>query len=111
MKLRFYKKNDCWYADVPDHTEEENEMVYGSDVLLDKLATLLNKSEVTLDLVPHKHPNYTIRCYMQNHDEYGATYKTSSKIDEFDNLEIWICNVTHDVLGEHPKEICILDVE
>ena len=32
--LRFFKENDKWYADVPDHTLEDNEMVFGSDILL-----------------------------------------------------------------------------
>ena len=29
--VRFYKKDGKWYADVPNHTLEECEMVYGTD--------------------------------------------------------------------------------
>ncbi len=54
--IRFFRlDNDYkagWYADVPNHTLAENEMVAGS-------------------------------------------------------YELWICNVTHDVLGEHPRSIYI----
>lgn len=111
MQLRFYKDDNGWYADVPGRTQEENEMVAGSDKLLEMLASKLNRSEVTLELVPHKHPNYLICCLRQQHDEYGATYKTYSDIEEFNNLDIWICNVTHDVFEEHPKDICIIDIK
>ena len=50
MNLRFYKNNDRWYADVPDHTEEENEMVLGADTFLEKISEKLNKTEITVSL-------------------------------------------------------------
>lgn len=34
-EVRFYKENGKWYADIPNHTKEENEMVMGSDDALD----------------------------------------------------------------------------
>ena len=39
--IRFFKINDGvnagWYADVPGHTLEENQMVSGSDTFLEKV--------------------------------------------------------------------------
>ena len=32
--LRFFKLDNRWYADVPNHTLAENEMVAGSDDFL-----------------------------------------------------------------------------
>ena len=29
-KLRFYKENEKWYADVPGVSKEDNEMIFGS---------------------------------------------------------------------------------
>lgn len=38
------------------------------------------------------------------HDSCGATYRVESSLAT--DL-VWICNVTHDVLGEHPHKIYI----
>ena len=37
-KLRFYKENEKWYADVPGVSKEDNEMVFGSDIFLEKIS-------------------------------------------------------------------------
>lgn len=50
MKQRFFKLNSRWYADVPGHTLEENEMVCEADSLLEEISKFLNSPEVTLDL-------------------------------------------------------------
>ena len=42
---------------------------------------------------------------MLHHNQWGATYSVNGV-----NLGVptlWICNVTHDVFGEHPKDIFI----
>ena len=104
MKQRFFKLNSRWYADVPGHTLEENEMVCGADCLLEEISNLLNSPEVTLDLdvEPSDSPFATLTQI--EHDDCGATYKVESSL----NTElVWICNVTHDVLGEHPVRIYI----
>ena len=87
MRQRFFKLNSRWYADVPNHTLEENEMVCGSDTLLEE---------------PCDFP-FAILTRIE-HDSCGATYKVESSLDT--DL-VWICNVTHDVLGEHPDKIYI----
>ena len=110
MQLKFYKKNDRWYADVPGHTEEENEMVCGADKFLDILSDKLHKTEIYITMSDKKDESVVI-LYMQNHDEFGAEYHTVSSIKEFNDLNIWICNVTHDVLGEHPNRIYIYSIK
>ena len=39
--IKFFKKEDKWYADMPNHSLEENEMVMGSDIVLDIISNLL----------------------------------------------------------------------
>ena len=51
--IRFFKINEGinagWYADVPGHTLEENQMVSGSDTFLEEADVLLGgKGEVTI---------------------------------------------------------------
>lgn len=104
MKQRFFKLNSRWYADVPGHTLEENEMVCGADSLLEEISKFLNSPEVTLDLdiAPVDFP-FAILTQIE-HDDDGATYKVDSSLN---TGLVWICNVTHDVLGEHPERIYI----
>lgn len=105
--VRFYKEeNDgfaTWYADVPNHTKEENEMVMGSDVALDILAN--GKNELFLEVSDGPIVDYLAHFHMTKHDDGGAFYEVCANADYLD--EIWICNVTHDVLGEHPEDIYI----
>lgn len=108
MKLRFYKENDCWYADVPGHTQEENEMVSGSDDFLDYISD--GKSEVILHVskVPTTFSRFAYATlFMLKHNEAGATYQIVSDDDNINAQTLWICNVTHDVLGEHPSYIFV----
>jgi hypothetical protein len=104
MKQRFFKLNSRWYADVSGHTLEENEMVCGADSLLEEISKFLSSPEVTLDLdvEPSDFPFATL--IQIEHDACGATYKVESSLNT--DL-VWICNVTHDVLGEHPERIYI----
>lgn len=79
-------------------------MVCGADSLLEEISMFLNSPEVTLDLdiEPSDFPFATLTQI--EHDDYGATYKVESSLNT--DL-VWICNVTHDVLGEHPVRIYI----
>lgn len=104
MKQRFFKLNSRWYADVPNHTLDENEMVCGADSLLEEISKFLNSPEVTLDLDIESSDFPFATLIRIEHDDDGATYKVESSL----NTElIWICNVTHYVLGEHPERIFI----
>ena len=50
--VRFFKigvgPQAGWYADVPNHTLEENEMVSGSDIFLEEVNTILGKHNEVL---------------------------------------------------------------
>lgn len=109
--VRFYKEeNDgfaTWYADVPNHTKAENEMVMGSDVALDILAN--GKNELFLEVSDEPIIDALAHFTRTSHDDDGAFYQVCANADFLD--EIWICNVTHDVLGEHPVDIYIKYVE
>lgn len=106
-KVRFYKQDNIWYADVPNHTLEENEMVFGSDMALELLAN--GKDEVTLEIADEPIVDYTTHFHIKEHDDDGAFYQVCGDADNLN--EIWVCNVTHDVLGEHPEDIYIKYIE
>ena len=52
-------------------------------------------------------PEYLLHLTMTEHDKYGATYCMSN--DPEDTL--WLCNVTHDILDEHPEHLFILKIQ
>ena len=120
-RVRFFKQDGKWYADVPNHTLEENEMVMGADVALDYLSN--GKSDVFLTLTDTDPGwNAPLVLYRGEHDDEGAYYSVSGLLfmDFLEHFaqhlmgtkpEVWICNVTHDVFGEHPERIYLLKVE
>ena len=110
VELKFYKEDGRWYADVPNHTQEENEMVFGADDFLEMLSQRLHKSEIYITLSDEKIQKPLIVLYQHQHDEFGAEYHTSSSYEQFHNHNVWICNVTHDVFGDHPEVIYIFEV-
>ena len=103
--VSFYKRNSKWYADIPNHTEEENEMVCGADIMLEELSG--GKDEIKVLITFEKLPNSNPICfYLKEHDDNGAWYYVTANEKEYG--EVWICNVTHDVLGEHPQEFYVM---
>lgn len=114
--IEFYKKDGVWYADVPEHSEEENEMVAGADVFLDKISD--GCSSVGLDVFDKIYPKARILLKRTDHDDYGATYiildnhrdapALSGESQVFAGHKLWLCNVTHTFLGEHPEYISII---
>ena len=123
-KLRFFKQDNKWYADVPNHTLDENEMVIGSDIVLDLIAD--NKDEVILTLSDEDDKHSMLTMTIKEHDSEGAYYTISGFLynkflDLFDldsssvsfdiTNEVWVCNVTHDIFGTHTNNIYVLNVE
>ena len=104
MTLDFYKKDFNWYADVPNHTEAENLMVDGSDTLLEQIAD--GRSRITIEFVTDPRIARAV-LIRSNHTSDGATYEVFSHDWKISKMKCWICNVTHDVLGEHPELIMI----
>lgn len=106
-EIKFFKLNGRWYADIPNHTLEDNEMIMGSEVLLEKFAN--GSNEVTVKVSDKPVPDYLIRMYQTEHDSDGAWYQLV--VMSYESEQIWICNVTHDVFGEHPEQIYIIEVK
>lgn len=120
--IRFFKIdegiNNGWYADVPGHTLEENQMVSGSDTFLEDVDAILGgRGEVSITVSESMDINsapFMAKLIMRSHNQWGATYVLTGPIAEqygASGFELWICNVTHDVLGEHPKAIYILGIK
>ena len=118
--VRFYKINEGpdqgWYADVPNHTLEDNEMVAGSDVFLEEVDTLLGShGEVHITVSDDNAPGtFLAKLIRKDHDDFGATYiltGPAAEQHEVTGFELWICNVTHDVLGGHSRSIYIHEIK
>ena len=114
--IRFFKYGDGqrtgWYADIPNHTLAENQMVAGSDTFLEEVDRLTdNDGEVLLTCSDDNITGtYLAKLEMKNHNQFGATYILSGSMAEkynAVNFQLWICNVTHDVFVEHPRCIFI----
>jgi len=116
MKLRFFKQEGKWYADVANRTLDDNEMVMGADIALELISE--GHNEVTLDLSTKKEDDPLLIFTMKSHDDDGAYYNIDGSLYKQHIAEIlpwfagyvpeiWICNVTHDVFGEHPETISV----
>ena len=114
--VRFFKQDNKWYADIPNHTLDENEMVMGSDIILEMFAN--GAKELNITLSDDDTSNSFLTLKREEHDSEGAWYSFDGLwytsimnvlIDKLGLVEnkIWICNVTHDVFGEHPETIYI----
>lgn len=110
--LRFYKEDSKWYADVPQHTKEENEMVCGADNILEIASEGTSEVTVRFALTEDVCPFYLAKLTMKGHDPNdGAFYTVTGPLAETYGgvFEAYLCNVVHTVLGEHPQEIFIID--
>lgn len=114
--IQFFKQDCKWYADVPEHSLMDNEMVLGSDEFLEKVSDGYDK--INLGLSTEEPETYLVKMTMVSHDDDGAEYLISGEL--IDNMEyvgynipmtVWICNVTHTVFGEHPEKIYITDIK
>ena len=116
--ITFYKENSTWYADVKEHSKEENEMVAGADVFLDIVSN--GNNTISFDVCDAIYPKAKYLFKRIAHDDYGATYQVLGKHKDapglssaanllgIENEQLWLCNVVHTVLGEHPEYISIM---
>lgn len=78
--IRFFKINEGpeagWYADVPNHTLAENEMVAGSDTFLEEVDQMTdNDGEVHIICSDNNEAGSSLaKLLMKNHNQFGATY-------------------------------------
>jgi hypothetical protein len=102
-KLKFVKLANNWFVLLPDYKGkvEDLEMVCGADVLIEHLS----KGEPIVKVLVSDEQLFSEDNYELNLvsvDGYGGTYKITLKdIVE----EIWLCNVTKEVLGNFPGTI------
>ena len=113
--LEFFKLNGSWYADIPENTLEENEMLLGSDEFLEKVVG--DCKRIAMDLSTEYCNDYLVKMVITSHDDVGGEYMLSGKlVDKFENegtplpMTAWICNATHSVFGEHPDVIYIKSI-
>ena len=106
-ELRFYKEGGKWYADVPQHTQAQNQMVAGADKLLESVAGGGNEVKTVLSSDVKNPDAWQLWLHIVEHDKYGATYSVKAKNRSGFRLA-WLCNVAHTVFGgEHPTDIYI----
>ena len=67
------------------------------------------KNEITLTLSDEDTNEYVFHFNRTEHDDDGAYYQACGDYDLL--YPIWICNVTHDVFGEHPEDLYILKIK
>ena len=105
MEISFEKYPDGrWFVILPEYQglHDDLEMVDGADKLLDALTedNLYVNLEVSLTA-----SDFWTKSTLElvSHDECGAYYKVKG-CHWFDGT-IWLCNVVHEIFGEHPEEI------
>ena len=104
MELTFEKWEDGrWFVVLPDYDgpQEDLEMVDGADKLLDVLTTdgLYVNLRISLE-----YDSDMYHLHLVKHDELGGTYEVMNH-GRFLHKDIWLCNVVHDIIGEHPEDI------
>ena len=105
--LRFYRSGTEWFADVPQHTKSENQMVAGADTLLEEFSNGSNEVFVVLSSDIPNPAEWKLHLHLVEHDKFGATYKVKAAGQDGTQLA-WLCNVMHTVFGgEHPTDIYI----
>lgn len=104
-KLRFYKENQSWYADVKEHPKADNLMINGADVFLESVSN--GKPEVTLTFSRKPINDYQYHLSVKSHNQWGATYSVEGKDLSAPVDTLWLCNVMHTVMMEHPKNIYV----
>ncbi len=118
VTLVFYREEGAWYADVPEHTQAQNRMVAGADLLIESFDKGSGRVTVRLSSDVDAPAPYLIRLHCIEHDPFGATYWASSgNAPEAPRIAFaavplaWLCNVTHTVFGGHPRDIYVHDIQ
>ena len=119
-KIRFYREDGRWYADIQGQSKEDNEMIDGCDSVLELLYNkksacqpdTLNLLVSTKKRIPS--PIIKIDLRKQEEDEEGATYRIDGGILAREmgikGETCWLCNVTKFVFGCFPDRVRILKI-
>lgn len=82
-------------------------MVAGADTFLDRISDGHDRVNITINTKDIYLAKFSLSRV--KHDLCGGTYEVYN--DDGDMIhKLWLCNVTHFVLGRHPKFIAITDI-
>ena len=118
-RIVFYRKEERWYADIPPHDEADNEMIEGSDDILELLCNNFSKQagRLAIEVSIRRRilsPIVKIRLKKVDEDDEGATYRVMSgsfvRPLGLEGEECWICNIAKDVFGKFPEWINIIHI-
>ena len=116
-KVSFYKDGNNWYADVPFIPKANNLMVAGADTFLETISDGSDRLTLTIETNSKKVNSHSFLLTRISHDFWGAEYDVFALgkgewAEQYPNLpHLWLCNVTHFVLGRHPKYISITNID
>lgn len=109
ISLVFHKDDEGWYADVPTHTRGENAMIAGADRVVERMSQGHNNVEIkfrTQESTTKPKPLFTMNRIL--HDRFGGTYLVHGMT--LIPFPAWLCCVTHDVAGEHPRNLYVHEI-
>lgn len=112
LTLTFLNDGFGWFADVANHTRGQNSMVCGADKLVDHMAAGHNRVDVRFRTVrPKRDDHRKTICTLKRffHHSGGAEYLVHG-VGAIP-FPAFICDVCHDVTGEHPKFIAVYAIE
>ena len=105
MKIRFYREDTRWYADIPSYIEEggnqaDLEMVLGADIWLDILSQY--GTEITLEISTEEQEDWDFIEYQKQNefDDMEGVYQ-----DHKSGHLMWLCKITIWLLGNYPDKI------
>lgn len=110
LTLTFHRDEGGWAAVVPTHTRSENAMVAGADVVVDRMAQGDDTVEVrfrTVESAVLPRPLITLTRLLHRNG-YGAEYLVSGVAPI--PFPAYLCDVTHDVTGDHPAKLFVYEI-
>lgn len=108
FELGFKKEDGLWYADIknwPKHLKHNCLMVGGAAEFLENVPKS-NPNYITYKVSLTERENF-IHLIKKHEDSSGGTYYS----DNATTPDMWLCNVTKFVFGEHPEEMWIQSKE
>jgi hypothetical protein len=105
MKIRFYKENDKWYADLPKFieqggTQDDLEMIEGADTLLTVLSE--DDSEITIEVSTERFDGFEGKLFYIGDINL---YPEGTYLAYPDNHSLWLCYVTKWLFNTYPQAI------
>ncbi len=102
-EIRFYRSGTEWFADVPQHTKAENQMVAGADTLLEEVSDGADEVFVVLSSDIPNPDEWKLHLHIVEHDKFGATYKVKAAGQE--GVQIRISTSTQLPQNDHKRAI------